>query len=114
VRPKLPQISKPICHDAGFAGRMQNQVLPVLEMRQTARHGLRALRSVHNPTDEDVIPKWLLRAFKVEKGSTIVSVREEHGDKRDVKTLKRFQVTLDGGLCKKCNNERLADLEQVL
>jgi hypothetical protein len=33
---------------------------------------------------------------------------------RDVKTLKRFQVTLDGGLCKKCNNERLADLEQVL
>jgi hypothetical protein len=31
--------------------------------------------SVHNPTDEDVIPKWLLRAFKVEDGPTIVSVR---------------------------------------
>jgi hypothetical protein len=46
--------------------------------------------SVHNPTDEDVIPKWLLRAFKVEDGPTIVSVREEHDAKRDVTTLKRF------------------------
>jgi hypothetical protein len=70
--------------------------------------------SAHNPTDEDVIPKWLLRAFKVEDGSTIVSVREERSAKRDVKTLKRFQVTLDGGLCKTCNNELLSSLEQLV
>ena len=70
--------------------------------------------SVHNLTDEDVIPKWLLRAFEVQEGSTIVSVGEEYGDKHEVKTLKRFQVTLDGGLCKKCNNERLGGLEQVV
>ena len=70
--------------------------------------------SVHNLTDEDVIPKWLLRAFEVQEGSTIVSVGEGYGDKHEVKTLKRFQVTLDGGLCKKCNNERLGGLEQVV
>jgi len=70
--------------------------------------------SVDNPTDEDVIPKWLLRAFDVQEGSTTVSVGEESGDKHAVKTLKRFQVTLDGGLCKKCNNERLGGLEQVV
>jgi hypothetical protein len=50
----------------------------------------------------------------VEEGSTIVSVREEHGAKRDIKTLRRFQFTLDGGLCKKCNNERLGGLVQVV
>ena len=33
--------------------------------------------SVHNPTDSDVIPKWLLRAFDVQEGSTTVSVAEE-------------------------------------
>jgi hypothetical protein len=70
--------------------------------------------SVDNPTDEDVIPKWLLRAFKVEEGSTIVSVREEHGAKHDVRTLRHFQVTLDGGLCKTCNNERFSGLEQAV
>src|SRR5712691_4087579 len=96
------------------AGRMQNHVLPVLKMRQTADMACVLCSSVRNPTDEDVVPKWLLRAFKVEEGSTIVSVREEHGAKRDVKTLRRFQVTLDGGLCKKCNNERLGGLEQVV
>ena len=36
--------------------------------------------SEDEPTDEDVIPKWLLRAFKVEEGSTTVSVAEEAGD----------------------------------
>jgi hypothetical protein len=70
--------------------------------------------SVDNPTDEDVIPKWLLRAFNVREGSTIVSVAEEYGDKHEIKTLKRFQITLDGGLCRKCNNERLGGLEQVV
>jgi hypothetical protein len=30
--------------------------------------------SVDNPTDEDVIPKWLLRAFDVQEGSTTVNV----------------------------------------
>lgn len=70
--------------------------------------------SSDTPTDEDVIPKWLLRAFKVMPGSTIISVAEEYGDKHAVKKLKRFKVTLDGGLCKRCNNERLSGLEQVI
>ncbi len=61
-----------------------------------------------------MIPKWLLRAFKVEEGSTIVRAGEEHGAKHEIKTLKHFQVTLDRGLCKKCNNELLSGLEQVV
>ena len=63
--------------------------------------------SVDEPTNEDVIPKWLLCAFDVQQGSTTVSVGEESADKHEVKILRRFQVTLDSGLCKKCNNERL-------
>ena len=54
--------------------------------------------SVDNPTDEDVIPKWLVRAFNVQERTTTVSVAEEYGEKHQVKTLERFQVTLDGGL----------------
>jgi hypothetical protein len=96
------------------AGHMQNQTLPVLKMRQTADMACVLCSSEHNPTDEDAVPKWLLRAVRVEEGSAIVSVREEHGAKREVKTLRHFQVTLDGGLCKKCNNERLGGLEQVV
>lgn len=70
--------------------------------------------SVENPTDEDVIPKWLLRAFDVEQGSTTVNVREESGSPHEVSKLRHFQVTLDGRLCQKCNNERLGALEQVV
>jgi hypothetical protein len=70
--------------------------------------------SVENPTDEDVIPKWLLRAFNVLERSTTVRVGEEDGEMREVRTLKRFQITLDDGLCKKCNNERLGGLEKVV
>jgi hypothetical protein len=70
--------------------------------------------SVDNPTDEDVIPKWLLRALNVQEASTTVNVGEEYGEKQEVKKLKRFQITLDNGLCKKCNNERLGKLEQVV
>lgn len=70
--------------------------------------------SVDNATDEDVIPKWLLRAFDVEQGSTTVNVREESGSPQEIRKLRHFQVTLDGGLCKKCNNERLAGLEQLV
>ena len=70
--------------------------------------------SSDNPTDEDVIPKWLLRAFDVQEGSTTISVAEESGDKHEIKRLKHFQLTLDGGLCKKCNNELLDGLEQVV
>lgn len=70
--------------------------------------------SVENSTDEDVIPKWLLRAFNVEQGSTTINVREESGSPHEVRKLRHFQVTLDGGLCKRCNNERLGGLEQVV
>jgi hypothetical protein len=57
--------------------------------------------SVDNPTDEDVIPKWLLRALEVEQGSTILKVGEESGLSHEVRKLRHFQVTLEGGLCKK-------------
>jgi len=69
--------------------------------------------SVDNPTDEDVIPKWLLRAFDVQ-GPATVNAREEAGDPHEVRTLRHFQVTLDGGLCRKCNNELLGRLEQAV
>jgi hypothetical protein len=70
--------------------------------------------SVDNPTDEDVIPKWLLRAFDVQEGSTTVNVREESSSPQEVRKLRRFQFTLNGGLCKKCNNEPLTGLEQAV
>jgi hypothetical protein len=70
--------------------------------------------SESDPTDEDVIPKWMLRAFDVQDGSTTISVAEEGGPKQQVRPLGRFKVTLNGGLCMKCNNERLGGLEQVV
>jgi hypothetical protein len=57
-----------------------------------------------------VIPKWLLRAGGFDHRQRRRGVWEQH----QVETLKRFQITLDGGLCKKCNNERLAGLEQAV
>lgn len=69
--------------------------------------------SSDEPTDEDVIPMGLLRAFDV-RGPATVNVREEAGEPEEVWKLRRFQVTLDGGLCRKCNNERLGGLEQAV
>jgi hypothetical protein len=97
---------------SGFSGR--NQVLAWLEMRQTKDMACVLCASADNLTSEDVIPHWLLRALKVERGSTTVNVREESGPPREVWKLRDFQVTLDGGLCSKCNNERLGGLEQVV
>lgn len=111
---RLPQISEPIYHDDGFGRVVRKPCASGAEGAPDCDMACVLCSSAHNPTDEDVVPKWLLRAFKVEEGSTIVSVREENGAKRAVKTLRRFQVTLDGGLCKKCNNERLGGLEQVV
>jgi hypothetical protein len=70
--------------------------------------------STEELTDEDVIPKWLLRAFAVQPGSTVVNVGEEYGEKRKVRALRKFQFTLDDGLCRKCNNELLSRLENVV
>lgn len=64
-------------------------------------------------TDEDVIPKWLLHAFDIQ-GPATVNVREEAGNPHEVRTLRHLQVTLDRGLCKKCNNELLGGLEQAV
>jgi len=64
-------------------------------------------------TEEDVIPKWLLRGFDVQGPATINS-REEAGDPHEVRTLRHFQVTLEDGLCRKCNNVLLGGLEQVV
>lgn len=69
--------------------------------------------SVDNLTDEDVVPKWLLRGFDVQ-GPATVTVREEAGDPREIRTHRRFQVTLNDGLCRKCNNELLGGLEQLV
>jgi hypothetical protein len=69
--------------------------------------------SADNPTDEDVIPKGLVRRFAVQ-GPATLNVREEAGDSREVSRLRHFQVTLDDGLCQKCNNELLGGLEQVV
>jgi hypothetical protein len=69
--------------------------------------------SSDNLTDEDVIPKWMLRALKVE-GPATITAREEAGDPHEVRPLKRFQVTLDDGLCQRCNNELLSGLERVV
>lgn len=70
--------------------------------------------SADNSTDEDVIPKWLLRALDIRPGTTTVNVGEEAGDRHEIGKLKHFKVTLDGGLCKKCNNERLGRFEQAV
>lgn len=69
--------------------------------------------SSDNPTDEDVIPKWMLRAFSVQ-GPTTITAREEAGDPHEVRPLKHFQLTLDDGLCQRCNNELLGGLELVV
>jgi hypothetical protein len=69
--------------------------------------------SLDNSTDEDVIPKWLLRAFGV-RGPVIINAREESGDPQEVRTLRRFQVTFDGCLREKCNNKLLGRLEQAM
>lgn len=70
--------------------------------------------SIEDPTDEDVVPKWLLRAFDVQPGSTVITVGEEYGEKHEVRRLRHFQVTLDDGLCRKCNNELLSRLENMV
>ena len=69
--------------------------------------------SLEDLTDEDVIPTWLLRGFNVQ-GPATVSAREEAGAPHEVWRLRRFQVTLDEGLCKRCNNKLLGGLEQVV
>jgi len=66
-----------------------------------------------NLTDEDVIAKWLLRAFDVQ-GPATVNAREETGEPHEVRRLRHFQVTLASGLCQRCNNELLGGLEQVV
>ena len=47
--------------------------------------------SVDNLTDEDVVPKWLLRGFDVQ-GPATVTVREEAGDPREIRTHRRFHT----------------------
>jgi len=61
-------------------------------------------------TDEDVIPKWALRAFDVQPPVTI-QVREEGGTPQDVGKRRSLKLMLEGGLCQRCNNVRLSQLE---
>ena len=68
--------------------------------------------SSDDPTEEDVIPKWMLRAFDARGRVTLTASEEEAGDPHEVRTLKHFRVTLDCGLCRRCNNELLGRLEQ--
>jgi hypothetical protein len=69
--------------------------------------------SADRPTDEDVIPKWLLRAFNVQ-GLVTVNVREESGESQLVAKKRSPKVILQGGLCSECNNERLSRLESAV
>jgi hypothetical protein len=69
--------------------------------------------SADRPTDEDVIPKWLLRAFDVQ-GPVTVNVREESGEPQLVARRRSPKVILQGGLCNECNNERLSRLESAV
>jgi len=43
--------------------------------RQTRDMACVLCSSMEDLTDEDVIPKWLLRAFDVQRGSTVISVQ---------------------------------------
>lgn len=61
-------------------------------------------------TDEDVIPKWALRAFDVQ-GPVTIQVREEGGSPREVGKRRTLKLVLEGGLCQQCNNVRLSQLE---
>lgn len=69
--------------------------------------------SLEDLTEEDVIPKWLLRGFDVQGPATITG-REEASEPHEISTLRHFQVTLEDGLCRKCNNVLLGGLEQVV
>ena len=61
-------------------------------------------------TDEDVIPKWALRAFGV-RGPVTIQIREEGGSPQEVGTRRNLKLVLEGGLCQQCNNVRLSQLE---
>lgn len=61
-------------------------------------------------TDEDVIPKWALRAFDVQAPVTI-QIREEGGSPQEVGERRHLKLVLEGGLCQHCNNVRLSQLE---
>ncbi len=67
--------------------------------------------SSDDPTEEDVIPKWMLRAFDAQARVTLTA-SEEAGDPHEQRTLKHFQITLDRGLCRRCNYQLLSGLEQ--
>jgi len=64
-------------------------------------------------TDEDVIPKWALRALDVQ-GPIAIGVREEAAERQRVGTTRSFRVVLDDGLCQTCNNVRLSQLENAV
>ena len=61
-------------------------------------------------TDEDVIPKWALRAFDVQAPVTI-QIREEGGSSQEIGKRRNLKLVLEGGLCQQCNNVRLSQLE---
>jgi hypothetical protein len=61
-------------------------------------------------TDEDVIPKWALRAFNVQ-GPVTIQVREEGGSPQEVGKRRNLKLVPEGGLCQRCNNVRLSRLE---
>jgi hypothetical protein len=48
------------------------------------------------------------------QGPATITSREEAGDPHELRTHRHFQVTLNDGLCRKCNNELLGGLEQVV
>jgi len=69
--------------------------------------------SADSPTDEDVLPRWLLRTFDVQ-GPVTVNARQESGEPQAIATRPNPKIMLRGGLCGKCNNERLSRLENAV
>lgn len=61
-------------------------------------------------TDEDVIPKWALRAFDVQ-GPVTIQIGKEGGSAHEVGQRRNLKLALQGGLCRHCNNVRLSQLE---
>jgi hypothetical protein len=89
ARVRLPQVSQVVVSggvallmaESGVVGASVCAGSPDLPHEEGLVMAIRAghLRLRGNPTDEDVIPKWLLRAFHAQAGSIIVSVAEEYG-----------------------------------
>jgi hypothetical protein len=64
--------------------------------------------------DEHVIPKWARRAFDIQGWVTIHASDDPDTPRKQVGRLRHLNVVLKDLLCRRCNNEWLADLERAV